>query len=99
MEYTIEEFKKALELLKSDREDLNDYGKGRLEMAEGVENLILFGVIRQSEQLKDRNDLLSELATDFLKEVMLKIPNIQLPEDENLYMALHRLRGEIKDNL
>ena len=44
MEYTIENFKKALELLKSDREDLNDYGKGRLEMAEGVENLILFGV-------------------------------------------------------
>ena len=74
MEYTIEDFKKALELLKSDREDLNDYGKGRLEMAEGVENLILFGVgISKAEEytkfiiMSDRKGLPLISLEDYIK--------------------------------
>jgi len=53
-------------------------------------------VMKQSEQLKDRNDRLSELGTDLIREVEKKLPYIQLPNDEDLYMALHRLKQEIK---
>lgn len=43
MKYTKEEFKKNLDILRtmSSMESLNEIGKGRLEMAEKVEKLIL----------------------------------------------------------
>ena len=49
MSYTKKEFKKELEHLRKLKEVnvLNEHQKGLLEMAEDVENLILFGVIKR----------------------------------------------------
>jgi hypothetical protein len=50
-------------------------------------------------KLKDRNDDLSELSKDLIINVEKKIPHISLPEDEELYTSLHRLKIELLKSL
>ena len=54
---------------------------------------------RCCDKLKDRNDDLSELSKDLIKNVEKKVPYISLPEDEKLYTSLHRLKIELLKNL
>lgn len=48
-------------------------------------------VTRCCETLKDKNDEISELAKIFISEVDKKHPFVNLPEEEEFYMARHKL--------
>jgi hypothetical protein len=67
-------------------EDLKDYQAKQSILSE-------VGVM-----FKDKNTELSDLGTNLIKEIEKKVPYIQLPNDEDLYMALHKLKQAIKDN-
>ncbi len=57
--------------------------------------LSLHNVVGQSEQLKAKLDNVSELAKNFIDEVDKKHPFVSLPQDEDFYMARHRLAEKL----
>ena len=51
--------------------------------------------IRCCETLKDKNDEISDLAKAFINEVDKKHPFVKLPEEEDFYMARHKLAEKL----
>lgn len=63
MKYTKEVFEEHLEALrtvKNSKGGLNDYGEGRLALAESVENLILFGVVSSKPNINEIDFIMIE---------------------------------------
>ncbi len=84
------------ELLNSDdkshyqiTELMEEYHQAKLKL------LGIGGVVGQSEQLKAKLDNVSELAKNFIDEVDKKHPFVSLPQDEDFYMARHRLAEKL----
>ena len=47
------------------------------------------------KSLKDKNDEISDLAKAFINEVDKKHPFVNLPEEEDFYMARHKLAEKL----
>ena len=47
------------------------------------------------KSLKDKNDEISDLAKAFINEVDKKHPFVKLPEEEDFYMARHKLAEKL----
>jgi len=79
----------------NDRSDLlTENGKELL--TELKQALVLLSVVKS---LKENEETLSDLGLTLIKEIEKKVPYIQLPDDEDLYMALHKLKQAITHRL
>ncbi len=61
------------------------------------EQIAAISVTRCSLKLKDDIDEFSELTRTFIKEVDKKNPSVNLPEEEDFYLARHKLVDKLND--
>ncbi len=99
MKTQIEKLDRLIREIEMD-EYLNEETLPKIREAKGLLNTLheqcnIANVVGQSEQLKAKLDNVSELAKNFIDEVDKKHPFVSLPQDEDFYMARHRLAEKL----